>query len=364
MEQDDDGEQLALLTPRAAVRAPPGSPARTQPPRTCRSRWCRSTPAWPTSTALRVHRAHVDGRDGACRACGSRCASPGRTSTASSSSAGPTPSTSGGSARCAGSSRPSRCSPRRSSPRPARSPTGMRRLARRRAAARRAAPARGRREGARRRAAGARRAAPRVRRRGAVRRRPGLPGPRHRGRCPAASLLALPAARRPRLAGAARRGRPGRRRGWPGRRARRARPPRRRAGRGGPRRGARAPGGTPGSPPTRGRRRATRPTSRCCAGTRRSSSGTRAAAFAPVRDLGLVAWWDDGDDLLEEPRAPYPHVREVLLARAAGRRAPRCCSGFSRSVAVADLVERRVLTAEEPREPLLRRGRALGARRR
>ena len=47
--------------------------------------------------------------------------------------------------------------------------------------------------------------------------------------------------------------------------------------------------------------------------------GTRAAAFAPVADLGLVAWWDDGDDLLEEPRAPYPHVREVLLARAEQR---------------------------------------------
>ncbi|MGL5927514.1 MAG: primosome assembly protein PriA, partial [Dermatophilaceae bacterium] len=44
--------------------------------------------------------------------------------------------------------------------------------------------------------------------------------------------------------------------------------------------------------------------------------GTRAAAFAPVRRLGLVAWWDDGDDLHDEPRAPYPHVREVLLARA------------------------------------------------
>ena len=46
--------------------------------------------------------------------------------------------------------------------------------------------------------------------------------------------------------------------------------------------------------------------------------GTRAAAFAPVRDLGLLAWWDDGDDLLDEPRAPYPHVREVL------RPGPRC----------------------------------------
>jgi primosomal protein N' (replication factor Y) len=44
--------------------------------------------------------------------------------------------------------------------------------------------------------------------------------------------------------------------------------------------------------------------------------GTRAAAFAPVRDLGLVVVWDDGDDLHAEPRAPYPHVREVLVLRA------------------------------------------------
>ncbi len=44
--------------------------------------------------------------------------------------------------------------------------------------------------------------------------------------------------------------------------------------------------------------------------------GTRAAAFAPVRDLGLVAIWDDGDDLYDEPRAPYAHAREVLLMRA------------------------------------------------
>lgn len=44
--------------------------------------------------------------------------------------------------------------------------------------------------------------------------------------------------------------------------------------------------------------------------------GTRAAAFAPVRNLGLVAVWDDGDDLHAEPRAPYPHVREVLVLRA------------------------------------------------
>ena len=35
--------------------------------------------------------------------------------------------------------------------------------------------------------------------------------------------------------------------------------------------------------------------------------GTRAAAFAPVHDLGLVALWDDGDDLYADQHAPYPH---------------------------------------------------------
>lgn len=73
--------------------------------------------------------------------------------------------------------------------------------------------------------------------------------------------------------------------------------------------------------------------------------GTRAAAFAPVHDLGLVAWWDDGDDSLEEPRAPYPHAREVLLARAAEEGAAVLAAGFVRSAAVADLVDRGRLAA-------------------
>jgi primosomal protein N' (replication factor Y) len=48
----------------------------------------------------------------------------------------------------------------------------------------------------------------------------------------------------------------------------------------------------------------------------RVAVGTRAAAFAPVHDVGLLAMWDDGDDLFCEPRAPYPHAREVLMLRA------------------------------------------------
>jgi primosomal protein N' (replication factor Y) len=66
--------------------------------------------------------------------------------------------------------------------------------------------------------------------------------------------------------------------------------------------------------------------------------GTRAAAFAPVHDLGLVAWWDDGDDLLEEPRSPYPHVREVLRARARLEGAALLSGGFARTTAVQQLV--------------------------
>lgn len=60
--------------------------------------------------------------------------------------------------------------------------------------------------------------------------------------------------------------------------------------------------------------------------------GTRAAAFAPVRDLGLVAIWDDGDDLHDEPRAPYPHAREVLLMRAQETGCAAVLAAHARSV--------------------------------
>ena len=60
--------------------------------------------------------------------------------------------------------------------------------------------------------------------------------------------------------------------------------------------------------------------------------GTRAAAFAPVHDLGLVAIWDDGDDLYAEPRAPYPHAREVLLLRAREEGCAALVGGTARTV--------------------------------
>ena len=73
-------------------------------------------------------------------------------------------------------------------------------------------------------------------------------------------------------------------------------------------------------------------------GVVRVVAGTRAAAFAPVHDLGLVALWDDGDDLYAEPRAPYPHAREVLLLRAHDTGCAAVLGAAARTVEAATLV--------------------------
>jgi primosomal protein N' (replication factor Y) len=67
--------------------------------------------------------------------------------------------------------------------------------------------------------------------------------------------------------------------------------------------------------------------------------GTRAAMFAPVHNLGLVAWWDDGDDVLVEQRAPYPQVREVLRTRAGLEGAALLSGGFTRTTSIQQWVE-------------------------
>jgi primosomal protein N' (replication factor Y) len=73
-------------------------------------------------------------------------------------------------------------------------------------------------------------------------------------------------------------------------------------------------------------------------GGQRVVAGTRAAMFAPVRDLGLVVLWDDGDDLHAEPRAPYPHAREVLALRAHRTGAAVLIGGFARTAESTSLV--------------------------
>ena len=67
--------------------------------------------------------------------------------------------------------------------------------------------------------------------------------------------------------------------------------------------------------------------------------GTRSSAFAPLERPGLLAVWDDGDDLHAEPRAPYPHVRDVLLVRAHAAGAALLVGGFARTAEAQVLVE-------------------------
>lgn len=72
--------------------------------------------------------------------------------------------------------------------------------------------------------------------------------------------------------------------------------------------------------------------------------GTRSAAFAPVANLGLVAVWDDGSDLLSEPRAPYPHARDVLALRvslgASAHPPALLVASYSRTAEVQQWIER------------------------
>ncbi len=73
-------------------------------------------------------------------------------------------------------------------------------------------------------------------------------------------------------------------------------------------------------------------------GNARLVVGTRSAVFAPIADLGLVMLWDDGDDTLAEPRAPYPHAREVAMLRAHLTGCAALVGGYARTAEAHALV--------------------------
>ncbi|WP_040160605.1 primosomal protein N' family DNA-binding protein [Nigerium massiliense] len=66
--------------------------------------------------------------------------------------------------------------------------------------------------------------------------------------------------------------------------------------------------------------------------------GTRAAVYAPVPDLGLLVVVDDGNDTLSEPRAPYPHAREVAALRASVEHCALLFASYQRTAEVQALV--------------------------
>ncbi|MFZ2178559.1 MAG: primosomal protein N' [Rhodococcus sp. (in: high G+C Gram-positive bacteria)] len=74
-------------------------------------------------------------------------------------------------------------------------------------------------------------------------------------------------------------------------------------------------------------------------GTARVVVGTRSTVFAPTPRIGLIVLWDDGDDNHSEPRAPYPHAREVALLRAYSSGCALVLAGHARTAEAQALVD-------------------------
>ncbi|MFM5905856.1 MAG: hypothetical protein ACKORF_07135 [Micrococcales bacterium] len=67
--------------------------------------------------------------------------------------------------------------------------------------------------------------------------------------------------------------------------------------------------------------------------------GSRAAIWAPVRNLGSIMLWDDLDQNLHETAAPYIHTREVALMRQRLQDCNLLFAGHSRSAEIQRLVQ-------------------------
>lgn len=67
--------------------------------------------------------------------------------------------------------------------------------------------------------------------------------------------------------------------------------------------------------------------------------GTRSAVMAPLRDLGVICVWDEGSDVHDEKRAPYPDTRDVAALRAHTEHAALLLADHGCSVPVARWLE-------------------------
>lgn len=82
--------------------------------------------------------------------------------------------------------------------------------------------------------------------------------------------------------------------------------------------------------------------------------GTRAAVFAPVRDLRCVVVLDDTDDALIEPHAPYWNARDVAAIRSHQQRCSLLVGGLTRSLESQSWLERGWAKAISPKRAVLR----------
>lgn len=78
----------------------------------------------------------------------------------------------------------------------------------------------------------------------------------------------------------------------------------------------------------------------CTRGQAHLVVGTRAAVFAPVRRPGLIVVVDDGNDVLQELRMPYPHARDVAAIRASISETALLYVSYHRTAEVQLWVER------------------------
>jgi len=67
--------------------------------------------------------------------------------------------------------------------------------------------------------------------------------------------------------------------------------------------------------------------------------GTRSAVFAPVRNLRVIIVWDDADDSMVEPHAPYWNARDVAVMRAHQSACSIAIGSSARSIAAQSLCE-------------------------
>jgi len=66
--------------------------------------------------------------------------------------------------------------------------------------------------------------------------------------------------------------------------------------------------------------------------------GTRSAVFAPVKDLAAVCVWDDWNETLSDPQAPYWHARDVAVLRSAQQNTALVFIGATMSVETCALM--------------------------
>lgn len=81
----------------------------------------------------------------------------------------------------------------------------------------------------------------------------------------------------------------------------------------------------------------------CLSNSARIVVGSRSAIYAPVRNLGEIIVWDDGDSSHQEPTSPYSHTREVALMRQRLQDCNLLFLGHSRSTEVSRLVSLKFL---------------------